>query len=64
MKGGMTRKAIQDSMKLTDRVNFMLSYLQPAIEQGFVSMKYPESPNHPKQRYLLTQKGKKIIKKK
>ncbi|GHS89348.1 hypothetical protein FACS1894201_10740 [Bacteroidia bacterium] len=30
------------------------------IEQGFIAMEYPQSPNHPKQRYFLTEKGKSI----
>ena len=29
----------------------------PAISEGFVCMKYPNSPHHPRQRYLLTVKG-------
>ena len=29
----------------------------PAIREGFVCMKYPANPHHPRQRYLLTVKG-------
>ena len=36
-------------------------YLNPAMEQGLVKMLYPESPRHPKQKYLLTDKGRKIL---
>jgi hypothetical protein len=57
MDGKMTRQAIQDSLNLTDRVNFRLAYLQPAIEQGYVAIEFPQNPNHPKQRYFLTPKG-------
>lgn len=31
--------------------------LNPAIAEGFVRMLYPESPRHPRQKYLLTVKG-------
>jgi len=54
MKGEMTRQEIQSSLNLSDRVNLRDSYLQPAIEQGLVAMKFPNKPNHPKQRYYLT----------
>ncbi|MDR0443421.1 MAG: hypothetical protein LBH44_08460 [Treponema sp.] len=57
MNGEMTRQEIQKSLNLADRVNFRQTYLQPAIEQGFVAMKFPQNPNHPKQRYYLTPKG-------
>lgn len=36
--------------------------LQPAIEQGYVLRAYPDKPNHPKQRYYLSEKGLKLIK--
>ncbi|MBR4814561.1 MAG: hypothetical protein IKZ67_03770 [Paludibacteraceae bacterium] len=35
----------------------MTLYLNPAIAQGFVSMRYPDKPRHPRQSYLLTDKG-------
>ncbi|MDR0814757.1 MAG: hypothetical protein LBN37_03280 [Bacteroidales bacterium] len=51
---------IMNILSLRHRPTFLYTYLQPAIEQGFVAMKYPQSPNHPKQRYCLTEKGKNI----
>lgn len=44
-------------MKLKDRENFLANYLNPAIDQGFVCLLYPDSPRHPRQKYLLTVKG-------
>lgn len=35
----------------------MNNYLNPAITEEFVVMLYPETPRHPKQKYLLTEKG-------
>lgn len=42
---------------LKDRKNFSTLFLGPAIESGFVCQLYPESPRHPRQKYLLTTKG-------
>ena len=42
---------------LKDRENFMNNMLYPAINDGFVRMLHPESPRHPRQKYLLTVKG-------
>lgn len=42
---------------LKHRENFLTSYLTPAIKEGIVSMLYPDSPRHPRQKYYLTVKG-------
>ena len=34
----------------------------PAIEGGYVLLAYPEKPNHPSQRYYLSEKGLKLVK--
>ena len=44
-------------MQLKHRPNFLNLYLTPAITEGYVRMLYPDSPRHPRQRYLLTVKG-------
>jgi len=44
-------------MGLKDRKNFLELYLNPAMREGYVAMRYPDSPRHPRQRYLLTVKG-------
>lgn len=35
----------------------------PAIKGGYVLLAYPETPNHPQQRYYLSEKGLKLVKK-
>ena len=50
-------KEIMDSLGLKDRKNVLNLYLNPAIQEGFVRMFYPQSPRHPRQKYLLTVKG-------
>ena len=57
---GRDEVTIKDSLKmlgLKDRESFMNVYLNPAMKERFVRMKYPDKPNHPRQRYLLTVKG-------
>ena len=53
----MTVKKMMDAVGLKNRPNFMDYSLNPALAEGFVRMLYPESPRHPRQRYLLTVKG-------
>ena len=42
---------------LKDRPNFIEYSLSPAMQEGYVRMLYPDSPRHPRQKYLLTVKG-------
>ena len=42
---------------LKHRPNFLEYHLNPAIQEGYVRMLYPDSPRHPRQKYLLTVKG-------
>ena len=44
-------------MGLKDRENFLQHYLNPAIGKGYIRLLYPDSPRHPRQKYLLTMKG-------
>ena len=53
----MSVKAMMESIGLKGRDNFLNQYLTPALTQGYVRMLYPESPRHPRQKYLLTPKG-------
>lgn len=53
----MSVKEIMMCMGLKDRVNFLKNYLNPAIQDNFLRLLYPDSPNHPRQKYLLTAKG-------
>ena len=57
---GKQQLSIKDmlcAMNLKDRENFMENYLSPAIKDGFIVMLYPDNPKHPRQKYLLTEKG-------
>ena len=56
-KEEMSVKSMMEAVGLKNRPNFMDYSLTPAIREGFVCMKYPANPHHPRQRYLLTVKG-------
>lgn len=50
-------KDIMERLHLKGRDNFLKLYLTPALNSGLISLLYPKSPRHPRQKYLLTQKG-------
>ena len=59
-KIGNESVSISQLMKLLElkhRPNFLEYHLKPAMKEGYVRMLYPESPRHPRQKYLLTMKG-------
>lgn len=56
----MSRQDIQDKLSLKDRRNFRENYLEPALADAVIEMKYPDSPNHQRQKYLVTEKGNEI----
>ena len=54
----LTRK-----LGLKDRKNFQKVYLNPAISAGVIEMTIPDKPTSSKQKYRLTEKGKRCLKK-
>lgn len=56
----MTVRQMMELTGLKDRKNFLEYTLSPAMAGGFVRMLYPESPRHPRQKYLLTGKGQEL----
>ena len=57
---GTYEKSVKEMMEeigLKNRPNFLEYSLTPAITEGLVKMKFPNSPRHPRQKYLLTVKG-------
>lgn len=55
-------KEIMDGLGLKDRKNVLNLYLNPAITYGYLRLLYPQTPRHPRQRYLLTAKGQTLYK--
>lgn len=56
-KDQMSVKMMMEKLQLKGRDNFLRLYLFPALEEGFVTLLYPDKPRHPRQKYLLTVKG-------
>ena len=44
-------------LELKGRDNFLNQYLNPSLAEGYIKLLYPQSPRHPRQKYLLTIKG-------
>ncbi|MCD4788846.1 MAG: DUF4062 domain-containing protein, partial [Bacteroidales bacterium] len=55
--GELKRSEIQEILQLKHREYFVENYLLPAVNQGYIELKYPDNINHPKQKYRLTAKG-------
>lgn len=60
--GQYSIKELMEGVGLKDRMNFMEYNLNPSISEGYVRMLYPQSPRHPRQKYLLTVKGQALYK--
>lgn len=57
---GTDEKSVKEMMEavgLKNPPNFLEYSLTPAITEGLVKMKFPNSSHHPRQKYLLTVKG-------
>ena len=50
-------KEMMEGLGLKGRDNFLKLYLTPSLNDGFIRLLFPESPRHPRQKYLLTTKG-------
>lgn len=48
---------LMERVGLKHRPNFMKYHLNPAIADGYVRLRYPDKPRHPRQKYLLTARG-------
>ena len=53
----MKRSELQKQLHLSHRENFYDNYLNPALKSQVIELLYPDSPNHPKQKYKLTARG-------
>ena len=58
----MSVKQMMEAIGLKHRPTFLENYLNPSIANGYVHLLYPDSPRHPRQKYLLTVKGLAIFK--
>ena len=56
-----TRAELQQSAGLRDREYFVNTFLNPLLDAGLLEMTIPEKPRSSKQRYRLTEKGRKFL---
>ena len=56
--GDHSRQELQDLLGLSDRKNFRVNYLNPAIAAKLIEPLNPDNPTSSKQRYILTEIGK------
>ncbi|MDY6277952.1 MAG: Fic family protein [Bacteroidales bacterium] len=56
-ENALSVKGMMDEVGLKGRDNFLNLYLMPGINEGYISLLYPKSPHHPRQKYQLTPKG-------
>ncbi|NQT60362.1 MAG: hypothetical protein HQ557_15385 [Bacteroidetes bacterium] len=60
LKGEMNRAELQSALKLKNDDHFRKAYLAPAMEAGIIEITLPDKPRSIKQKYRLTEKGKKM----
>ena len=53
---------LQKAVGLKDRVHFLKNYLEPLLQAEWIERTIPDSPRSPKQKYRLTEKGRKVLK--
>lgn len=61
--GEMSRQEIKNLLRLKDDEHFRKSYLNPALSSGMIEMTISEKPRSSKQKYRITDLGKKVVKK-
>lgn len=58
LQGTMSRRQIQQALRLRDRKSLRERYLLPALQDGYVEMTRPDAPSAKNQRYRLTELGR------
>lgn len=53
----LSMKQIMEATGKKHRPSLLYNYIEPAIKDGIVTLLYPNSPRHPRQKYKLTVKG-------
>ncbi len=61
LKGDKSRLELQELLGIKHRPHFMESYMNPALNGGFIEMTVPDKPKSRLQKYRLTEKGRKYL---
>ena len=59
--GEYSTKELMIKLNIKHRPTFIYNYLKPALEREWVEMTIPDKPNSPKQRYVITEKGRRML---
>ena len=60
-KRALTRTEAQAALELKGQANFRERYLGPALDAGLIEMTIPDKPRSSKQKYRLTEKGRRVL---
>lgn len=61
LRGEMSRQQIQTALALIHEDHFRSNYLTPSLTEGLIEMTKPQKPRSGKQRYRLTETGKRWL---
>jgi ATP-dependent DNA helicase RecG len=59
-EGELLRDELQERLGIADRKYFRIEFLVPAMEAGLLVMTIPDKPRSPRQRYRLTELGRRM----
>ena len=57
-QGELSSGELRSALKIKHRPTFRMNYLHPALNAGLIERTIPDKPNSSKQKYRLTEKGK------
>jgi ATP-dependent DNA helicase RecG len=60
-KNEATRATLQKASGLSDREHFANSILKPLLDRSLLEMVYPDKPRSSKQRYRITEAGRRVL---
>jgi hypothetical protein len=61
LQGELFREDLQKRLGVADRKYFRSSFLRPALEAGLIQMTNPDMPRSSRQRYRLTERGRRML---
>ena len=62
-KESLGRIDVQRALGVKSEAHFRENYIMPALDKGLIEMTQPNSPNSPTQKYKITRKGRRVLKK-
>ena len=57
----ISREKLFETIGLSNQSTNRERYLDPLLDFGWIEMEFPENRTHPKQRYQISEKGKKVL---